>query len=111
MKFQGITGNFTEANVEALAVAVFKGEKADERRAQGSRQADRRADVARSSKSEEFKGDAGETALLRFAAKGQGKGDAVCCSSVSVTKSDYKPSRWSRVVAGTATRFLAQSAI
>ena len=27
MKFQGITGNFTEANVEALAVAVFKGEK------------------------------------------------------------------------------------
>ena len=28
MKFQGITGNFTEANVEALAVAVFKGEKA-----------------------------------------------------------------------------------
>ena len=28
MKFQGITGNFTEANVEALAVAVFKGESA-----------------------------------------------------------------------------------
>ena len=28
MKFQGITGNFTEANVDALAVAVFKGEKA-----------------------------------------------------------------------------------
>ena len=28
MKFQGISGNFTEANVDALAVAVFKGEKA-----------------------------------------------------------------------------------
>ena len=27
MKTQGISGNFTEANVEALAVAVFKNEK------------------------------------------------------------------------------------
>ena len=27
MKFQGITGNFAEANVDALAVAIFKGEK------------------------------------------------------------------------------------
>ncbi len=27
MEFQGITGNFSEANVEALAVAVFKGDK------------------------------------------------------------------------------------
>ena len=28
MKSQAITGNFIESNVEALAVAVFKGEKA-----------------------------------------------------------------------------------
>ena len=28
MKFSGITGNFSDANVEALAVPVFKGEKA-----------------------------------------------------------------------------------
>ena len=31
MKFQAITGNFTEANVEALAVAVFKDEKIRQR--------------------------------------------------------------------------------
>ena len=28
MDFQAITGNFTQANAEALAVVVFKGEKA-----------------------------------------------------------------------------------
>ena len=32
MKFQAITDNFHEANVDALAVAVFKDEKVVERR-------------------------------------------------------------------------------
>ena len=66
MKFQGITGNFTEANVEALTVAVFKGEKAastvlkDLDKLTGGL-------IAEVMKAEEFKGDAGQTALLRFA--------------------------------------------
>ncbi len=74
MKFQGITGGFTEANVEALAVAVFKGEKAasaelkDLDKLTGGL-------VAEVMKSEGFKGDAGQTALLRFAAKRDGKSD------------------------------------
>ena len=32
MKFQGISGNFAEANADALAVPVFKGEKPSDRR-------------------------------------------------------------------------------
>ena len=65
MKFTGISGNFTEANADALAVTVFKGEKATSGILQDL---DKLTGGLVSSvmKSEEFKGDSGQTALLRF---------------------------------------------
>ncbi|MGE3466289.1 MAG: leucyl aminopeptidase [Pyrinomonadaceae bacterium] len=103
MKFQGITGNFTEANVEALAVAVFKGEKA----ASGSlKDLDKLTGGLITSvfKSEEFKGDSGQTALLRFPASGKVKADRLLLIGVGEPK-DYKPSSVA-AVSGTAMRYL-----
>ncbi len=103
MKFQGITGNFTEANVEALAVAVFKGES-------GSSGVLKELDkltgglVASVVKAEEFKGDKGETALLRFAPKGSVKASRLLLVGVG-DEAEYKVSDVSGV-AGAATRFL-----
>ena len=56
MKFQGITGGFTEANVEALAIAVFKGEKAA---SSELKDLDKMTGglIAEVMKAEEFKGD------------------------------------------------------
>ena len=70
MKSQAITDKFTEANVEALAVAVFKDEKAS---SGVLKELDNLTGglVASVFKAEEFKGEEGETALLRFAAKGK----------------------------------------
>ncbi len=69
MKFQGITGNFAEAGVEALVVAVFKGEKAA---SNALKDLDKLTGglIAEVMKAEEFKGEAGQTALLRFTPKG-----------------------------------------
>ena len=69
MKFQGISGKFTEANVDALAIAVFKGEKAT---GGELKQFDALTGglIASVIKNEEFKGDKGETALLRFIRQG-----------------------------------------
>ena len=103
MKFQGITGGFTEANVEALAVAVFKGEKAasaelkDLDKLTGGL-------IAEVMKSEEFKGDAGQTALLRFAAKGAVKATRLLLVGVG-DKAEYK-SPSVAALTGTATRYL-----
>lgn len=108
MKLQGISGNFAEANVEALAVAVFKGEKA----AEGVLKTLDKVTgglVAPVIKAGEFKGDIGETALIRFAAKG--KVEASRLLLVGVGKKDaYKPNAVSSV-AGTATRFLRKRGI
>jgi leucyl aminopeptidase len=102
MKFQGITGGFTEANVEALAVAVFKGEKASSGEL---KELDKLSGglIAEVMDTEEFKGDSGQTALLRFPAKGGrasrlllvGMGDGSEYSAGSVF-----------TLAGTATRYL-----
>jgi leucyl aminopeptidase len=103
MKFQGITGGFTEANVEALAVAVFKGEKAasaelkDLDKLTGGL-------IAEVMKAEEFKGDAGQTALLRFAAKGTVKATRLLLVGVG-DKAEYK-SPSVAALTGTATRYL-----
>ena len=108
MKFQGITGNFTEANVEALAVAVFKGEKAssgvlkDLDKLTGGL-------ISEVIKAEEFKGEVDETALLRFTPKGAVKASRLLLVGVG-TKSEYKPASVA-VVAGTATRFLRKRSI
>lgn len=103
MKFAGISGNFTEAPVEALAVAVFKGEKPNDGvlktldKATGGL-------VVPTLKAGEFKGDTGETALIRFVPKGKVKASRLLLVGVG-KKEDYV-SHSVAAVAGTATRFL-----
>ncbi|MEP6945962.1 MAG: leucyl aminopeptidase [Acidobacteriota bacterium] len=103
MKFQGITGKFTEANVEALAVAVFKGENPG-----GGDLAALDALtgglISSVSKTEEFKGEKGETALLRFSPAGSVKAGRLLLVGVG-DETEYKTSDVLGV-AGTATRFL-----
>ncbi|MEP6788989.1 MAG: leucyl aminopeptidase [Acidobacteriota bacterium] len=103
MKFQGIAGNFTEANVDALAVAVFKGEKS----ASGVlKDLDKLTGglITAVIKAEEFKGDTGETALLRFAPRGTVKAGRLLLVGVG-DKKDYGSANISRM-SGAATRFL-----
>jgi leucyl aminopeptidase len=72
MDFQGISGNFAEAGADALAVTVYKGEKASDLaefdRLTGGQ-------IAAALKNEEFKGDTGETALFRLTPSGRAKAD------------------------------------
>ena len=108
MKFQGITGKFAEANVDALAVAIFKGEKVtsgelkDLDKLTGGL-------ISAVIKAEEFKGDSGETAFLRFAAQGSIKATRLLLVGVG-DKKDYKPHSVA-CLAGTATRFLRKRSI
>ena len=103
MKFQGITGNFAEAGVEALAIAVFKGEKTasgllkDFDKLTGGL-------ITGVVKSEEFKGDAGQTALLRFVPAGNVKATRLLLVGVGAAK-DYEAAAVANF-AGTATRYL-----
>ena len=103
MKFQGITGNFAEASAEALAVAVFKGENVskgvlkDMDKLTGGL-------IASVVKAEEFKGDAGQVALLRFASNGKVRASRLLLVGVGA-EADYKASSVA-FAAGTATRFL-----
>ncbi|MFN2501010.1 MAG: leucyl aminopeptidase [Pyrinomonadaceae bacterium] len=103
MKFQGITGNFTQANVEALAVAVFKGDKAN---SGVLKELDKLTGglVAGVIKTEEFKGDAGEIALLRFSAKGNVNATRLLLVGVGEV-ADYMSHSVAQL-AGTAARFL-----
>jgi leucyl aminopeptidase len=108
MRTQAITGNFSEANVEALAVAVFKGEKPttgilkDLDRITGGI-------LAATLKAGEFKGENGETALIRFARRGKVKATRLLLVGMGV-REEYRPSAVS-IVAGTAARFLRQRSI
>lgn len=103
MKSLAVTGNYQEANVDALVVAVFKDEKSsggflkDLDKTVGGL-------VASLIKEEEFKGEAGETALIRFAAKGKIKAKRLLLVGVG-DKSEYKLPGVG-VLAGTAARFL-----
>lgn len=101
MKFQAITGNFTEANVEALAVAVFKDEKA----ASGFlKDLDKLTGglISSALKAEEFKGEPGDALLLRFAAKGKIKATKLLLIGAG-EKADYKTPGIA-AASGTATR-------
>ncbi len=103
MKFQGITEKFSEANADALAVAVFKNEKA----ASGVlKDLDKLTGglIAQLIKAEEFKGDAGQTALIRFTAKGNVKASRLLLVGVG-GKAEYQ-SPDVAAFAGTATRSL-----
>jgi leucyl aminopeptidase len=103
MKTQGISANFAEADVDALAVAVFKDEKATSPTLKELNKLTGGL-VASVIKTEEFKGEVGETALIRFAAKGKIKASRLLLIGVG-DKSDYKVSNVANV-AGTATRFV-----
>ncbi|HMT08223.1 MAG TPA: leucyl aminopeptidase [Pyrinomonadaceae bacterium] len=108
MKLTGITGNFSDANVEALAVPVFKGEKAtsgvlkDLDKMTGGL-------IAAIIKNEEFKGESGSTALVRFAPKGSVKASKLLLVGVGDEK-EYKASSVG-VASGTATRYLRKRGV
>jgi leucyl aminopeptidase len=103
MKFQGITGKFTEANVDALAVAVFNGEKPVSAEL-SELDALTGGLLTAVIKNEEFKGEKGETALLRFSPSGLVKATRLLLIGVG-DEGDYRPSDLI-AVSGTATRFL-----
>ncbi|MBA2494868.1 MAG: leucyl aminopeptidase [Acidobacteria bacterium] len=103
MKSQAITDNFEEANVDALAVAVFKDEKAtsgvlkDLDKLTGGL-------IASVIKTEEFKGEMSETAYLLFESKGKVKASRLLLVGVG-ERGDYKASDVA-ALSGTATRAL-----
>ena len=103
MQTAAITGNFTEANVDALAIVVYK----DEKSSSGVlKELDKLAGghIASTLKTDEFSGDAGETCLLRLTPKGKLKASRLLLVGVG-DKKDYKPSGVS-IASGTATRVL-----
>ena len=108
MKSLAVTGNYQEASVDALVVAVFKDEKSS-----GGflKDLDKTIGgiIASVIKDEEFKGEAGETALIRFAAKGKVKASRVLLVGVG-DKAEYKLPQVG-ILAGTATRALLKSNI
>jgi len=103
MDFQGISSNFPQAGVEALAITVFKGEKAS---SSALKDLDKLCNghLATAIKSEEFKGEIGDTALIRLNPKGKVKASRLLIVGVGDQK-DYKAAGVS-VAAGTATRYL-----
>lgn len=103
MEFQGISGNFTEAGAEALAVVVFKGEKASSGILKDL-DALTGGSISAVFKSEDFKGDKGQTALLRFAPKGKVKARSLMLLGVG-DKADYSLPEVA-AAAGSATRYL-----
>lgn len=103
MKFQGITGNFASANADALAVPVFKGEKPS---SGVLRDLDRVTGGLVSSviKAEEFKGEAGQIAFLRFAPKDGTRASRMLLIGMG-DKNDYHAHSVA-AFAGAAARFL-----
>ncbi|MGH7782384.1 MAG: leucyl aminopeptidase [Candidatus Binatia bacterium] len=103
MKLTGINGSFTGANASVLAVPVFKNEKAA---SPALKDLDKLTGglIGGLMKSEGFKGDSGQTALLRFAPKGKVKASRLLLIGVG-DKSSYKASDVAGI-SGTATRFL-----
>lgn len=103
MKFQAITENFQEADVDALAVAVFK----DEKPSSGIlKELDEMVggNISSIIKSEEFKGENGETAYFIFEAKGKIKASRLLLVGAG-ERIEYK-SPQTAVLAGAAARNL-----
>ena len=72
MKFSGISGNFADAKVEALAVPIFKGEKFNTGvlKDLDDLTGGLITDVV---KLENFKGNSGQCVFIRFTPKSSGK--------------------------------------
>ncbi|HLM62597.1 MAG TPA: leucyl aminopeptidase [Pyrinomonadaceae bacterium] len=103
MKSQAITDNFQEAAVDALAVAIFKDEKPTggflkdlDKLAGGN--------ITSIIKSEEFKGESGDTAYFLFEPKGKIKASRLLLIGVG-ERAEYKASDVG-ILAGTAARNL-----
>ncbi len=108
MKSQAISGNFQEADVEALVIAVFKDEKA----ADGvlKQLDDLTGGLAASLfESDEFKGEAGDMEHFRFAPNGNVKATRLLFVGVG-ERADYKPASVA-VLSGTAARFLRKKGV
>ncbi len=101
MKAQVITENFQDANVEALAVAVFKDEKATGGILQ-ELDALIGGSIAAVIKSEEFKGEAGDAAYFVFEGRGKGQANRLLLVGVG-ERADYSAPHVA-VLAGAATR-------
>lgn len=103
MDSQGITGNFSQANVEALAVAVFKDEKAS---SDALKELDKLTggQIAAVIDSEEFKGETGETSLFRLTPRAPLKASRLLLVGVG-DRAEYKLPEVASA-SGTATRFL-----
>ncbi len=106
MEFQGISSGFSEAGVDALGVAVFKGEKASSP-ALKDLDALTGGHVASAMKAGEFSGDAGEVLSLRLTPKGKVKAAKLLLVGVG-EKSDYNNNGIS-MAAGCATRTLRKA--
>ncbi|MFN2453734.1 MAG: leucyl aminopeptidase [Pyrinomonadaceae bacterium] len=105
MRVTGSAKRYTEEDAEALAVAVFKDEKADEG---FLKELDEAANGVISSVIEtgELKGKEGETVYVHLAGGGKGGLKAKRLLLIGVgERSDYKPAQISQV-AGAALRFL-----
>ena len=103
MKTQAITDNFQEAQVDALAVAVFK----DEKPLSGLlKELDKLTggNIASVIKTEEFTGESGDTAYFLFEPKGKIKASRLLLVGVG-DRAEYKSADVS-VLAGTAARSL-----
>jgi leucyl aminopeptidase len=106
MDFEGISRNFVEASVEALAVVVFKDEKPssgllkDLDKLTGGQ-------ITAVIKSDEFKGDVGETSLLRLSPKGKMKSSRLLLVGGGERKEFNPPDIC--IAAGTATRSLRKA--
>ncbi|MGD9628481.1 MAG: leucyl aminopeptidase [Pyrinomonadaceae bacterium] len=101
MKSLAVTGKFPEANVEALAVAVFKGEKANSPELKDLDSITGGL-VSAVVGSEEFKGETGETALIRFASKGKVKASRLLLIGAG-ERGEYEPHNVA-MIAGAAVR-------
>ncbi|MEO6589416.1 MAG: leucyl aminopeptidase, partial [Pyrinomonadaceae bacterium] len=103
MKSQAITEKFQDASVDALAVVVFKNEKANSGLLKDL-DAIVGGNISAVLKSEEFKGDSGETAYFLFEAKGKNTANRLLLVGAG-EKTEYRVSD-AGVLSGTATRFL-----
>lgn len=103
METLGFTGNFIDANAEALAIPVFKGEKPN---SSDLKELDKLTggQISSALKAEEIKGETGDVALLRFTPKGSVKASRLLLVGVG-EQNEYRAAGVG-AAAGTAARYL-----